>query len=289
MAKKQRILARVEESLAGEPTRLCALRELVESVGTRTFGSRIEFGALDCSNLTGLVELTRWRRHWRRPLEDWRYPDSDTRRAVFSSLANHLLAMHPVPEFMATAWWRRDHDEPARRELFVHVARGNNPRTGRTPVPMTRRMAHHFLQAPADYPIERAVRWGQVMALGGTPELAAACVGTRLGEAFDDDAFWLSVIRWFVAHPRFDLAQVGPVVDFIGPARRPGLLDGGRTPGALLREVERWHARLDDYGALAAAICSTRRGGCPAVSAGCGWSGCPGRWGTARSRRRWKS
>ena len=143
MAKKQRILARVEERLAGEPTRLCALRELVESVGTRNVGSRIEFGALDSSNLTGLVELTRWRRHWRRPLDDWRYPDSDARRAVFSSLANHLLAMYPVPAFMATAWWRRDDEGPAHRELFVHVARGKNPRTGRTPVPMTRRMAPH--------------------------------------------------------------------------------------------------------------------------------------------------
>jgi hypothetical protein len=35
--------------------------------------------------------------------------------------------------------------------------------------------------------------------------------------------------------------------------------------------------------------CSMRRGGFPVVSAGCGWSGCLGRWGTACSRRRWKS
>ena len=258
MAKKKGILARVERSLAGEPVRLCALHELVETIGTRSGGRGIEFGSLDRANLSGLVELTRWRRHWRRPIEKWCSPKSDSRRAVFASLANHLLAMFPVPEFMATAWWRRDDAGPAHRELFVHIARGNNPRTGPAPVPMTRRIAHHFLHAPAGYSIEQAVRWAQVIALGGTPDMAGACAATRLGESLDNNTFWMSVIRWFVAHPTFDLHQVGPVIDFIRnvkfgenefrrdrePAPRPGFSMAGRTPGGLLRAVERWHAQL---------------------------------------------
>ena len=104
------------------------------------------------------------------------------------------------------------------------------------------------------------------MALGGTRELVDACVATRLGEVFGNDAFWLSVIRWFIAYPSFDLNQVGPVVDFIHhvkfdcsytlgeftPALQPGFSMAGRTPDALLRRMERWHAGLHrDGGAQA--------------------------------------
>ena len=156
--------------------------------------------------------------------------------------------------------WLRDDDYygPASRRLFLHVGAGNNPRSGETPVPMTRRVAHHFLQAPAHYSVEGAVRWGQIAALGGTPQLADACVATRLGEHFGNEAFWLSVIRWFIAHPAFDLAMVGPAVDYIRdvkfestwtdgvftPAAQPGFSMAGRTPESLLRQMERWHAAL---------------------------------------------
>ena len=36
------------------------------------------------------------------------------------------------------------------------------PRTGTTPVALKTRTAHHFLQAPDDYSIEAAVRWGRL-------------------------------------------------------------------------------------------------------------------------------
>ena len=97
---------------------------------------------------------------------------------------------------------------------------------------------------------------------GGTPQLADACAATRLGDHFGNDAFWLSVLRWFIAHPTFDLDQVGPVVDFVRhvkfdcrwrggftPAPQPGLSMAGRTPDALLRRMERWHAQLHRNGA----------------------------------------
>ena len=55
---------------------------------------------------------------------------------------------------------------------------------------MTQRVAHHFLQAPpAHYSVEGAVRWGQIAALSGTPQLADACVATWLGDHFGNEAF----------------------------------------------------------------------------------------------------
>ena len=238
-----------------------ALADLLDVVGGRarplldghtTVGRQ----SLDCA--TGLLNLAICRQQWLRPLADWGPGSHDGLRSEFSSLANHLLAEYRVPEFMAMAWLRKDLYGPAWRDQFLHIGRGNSPRTGKTPVPLTRLMAHHFLQAPAHYSIEGAIRWAQIMVLGGTRELVDACIATRLGEHFGNDAFWMSVIRWFIAHPTFDLNQVGPVVDFIGNVKfgcsytlgeftlapQPGFSMAGRTPDALLRQMERWHAQL---------------------------------------------
>jgi hypothetical protein len=40
-------------------------------------------------------------------------------------------------------------------------------------------------------------------------------VGTRLGKVLENEEFWESVLHFFVNHPCLDLAQVGPVVDFL--------------------------------------------------------------------------
>ena len=180
----------------GPPERR-ALRDLVDVVEVRArplLEGRATAGRESLAYATGFFHLAARHREWLRRPADWRAPEHDL-RGQFSSLANHLLAEYPVPDFMAMAWLRDDDAGPARRDLFLHVGRGNNPRTGKTPVPLTRRMAHHFVQAPAHYSIEGAMRWGQIAALGGTPQLADACAATRLGEHFGNDAFWVSVIR----------------------------------------------------------------------------------------------
>jgi hypothetical protein len=65
------------------------------------------------------------------------------------------------------------------------MASGKNIRTARTPMPLTKMMAHHFLEAPATASIEGAFRWGEVHALGGDATLTHALLGTRLGNSFD--------------------------------------------------------------------------------------------------------
>ncbi len=60
-------------------------------------------------------------------------------------------------------------------------------------IPLTRRMAHEFAQAPAHYPIEFALRWVHLRALGGSDELARAVATTRLGREFGNEEFWASV------------------------------------------------------------------------------------------------
>ena len=121
----------------------------------------------------GLIALNRRRSQWIRPIEKWKVRSHNARKQ-FSSLARHLVAKYPVPIFMDSVWFRRDRGSHRMRDWFLLIGSGQNLRKAKTPIPLTKMMAHHFLEAPGHYSIENALRWGQVHAMGG---------GTRLIEA----------------------------------------------------------------------------------------------------------
>src|SRR5262249_16261642 len=102
---------------------------------------------------------------------------------------------------------------------FLHVGRGQNIRTADLPLPYTKRMAHEFMQAPADLTIKEAIRWGQIHGLGGSERLMHAVIGTRLGPPFMHDDFWITVLQFLIANPMLDLAHVGPIIDYIHQQR----------------------------------------------------------------------
>jgi hypothetical protein len=212
---------------------------------------------------SGLVALALYHRDWLRPVESW-HPAHQNARPQFSSLAQHLLARYPVPPFMASAWL----DLPAGKKLpqhdwYRHLGRGENIRTAGLPLRLTRAMAHLFTQAPHHYSALAALRWAQVLGLGGSKALARAIVGTRLGKVLENEEFWESVLYFFINHPGLDLTQVGPVVDFLQhqrfewregvsvdgvfgklPPARPDFTMKGRTVTSILRLVEEWHKEL---------------------------------------------
>jgi hypothetical protein len=184
----------------------------------------------------------------------------------------HLLARYPVPAFIDAAWMRRDEAAELYREWFVRIGRGESIRGAERPIRLTRRIAHHFLRAPDEYGIEQALRWGQIHALGGDRRLVEAILGTRLGDDFARDEFWITVIRFFIENPMLDQCHVGPIVDylheqrfvpqevFVAPGVRerrgppqPNLSMKRRSPQALLRQVESWHRELARTGAGGAA------------------------------------
>jgi hypothetical protein len=166
-----------------------------------------------------------------------------------------------VPSFLDSAWFSgRTEEGRRRRRWFLHIGRGENIRHADLPVQLTKKAAHHFLDAPADLSIEAAIRWGQIRALGGNAELARAPAGTRLEFDFAHDHFWQSVFRWFIAHPQLDPDEFGPVTDYIrhrkfepagvlpdaapGDPPQPRFSMKGRSPTTLMAEVDAWHARL---------------------------------------------
>jgi PcfJ-like protein len=199
---------------------------------------------------------------WLRPLTEWKKQSHNAERQ-FGSLLRHLFAKYPVPAFMDQAWSLESKASYAFRDWYIHIGAGKNIRTARTPIPLTKLMAHHFLEAPASYSIEHALRWGQIHGLDGDRPLARAVIGSRIGNQFQNDEFWVSVFRFFIANPMLDRAHFGPIADYLYaqkferrdvmnaeggmevlPPPQPNLVMRGRTPDTLLAQVERWHRVL---------------------------------------------
>jgi len=162
---------------------------------------------------------------------------------------------------MDRAWF----EEPSlHRRWFRHIGAGRNIRTAEgLPVPLSKKAAHHFVQAPAHYSIEAAFRWAQVHALGGNRRLADALLETPLVTDFADDEFWQSVLRFLIRNPMLDPAQIAPLIEYIrhqkyedrfvflepgvatniGPAE-PRFTMRGRTVDGLMRAMSAWHRQL---------------------------------------------
>ncbi len=222
----------------------------------------VEIGGRQLPYVNGLIKLNDRRKNWLAQPEAWKVPSHNSRRQ-FSSLARHLVAHFPVPDFMDEAWLDTAPGTRRLRDWFVHIGLGKNIRTAKTPIPMTKMMAHHFLEAPGSFGVLGAIRWGQVRALGGDRRLTEALLGSRLGTVFAHDAFWATVIRFLAANPMLDRRHIGPIIDYIFdqrfeslhvvredgeteefPPPQPNLSMRGRSATSLLAAVDRWHGEL---------------------------------------------
>ena len=214
----------------------------------------------EATYIQGISALANHHESWIRSLETWKVKKHNRDRQ-FSELARHLLAAYEVPLFMDSVWFNGD---GTHQNWFKHIGTGQNIRTAQDiPIPLTKKMAHHFLKAPKHYTVEEALRWGQVHALGGDQYLVDALRQARLTQSFSNDDFWMNVIRFFIANPMLDVRHVHPIIDYIwhqryenrrvfvergvareiGPAQ-PNFSMRGRTPETLLCQVEEWHGQL---------------------------------------------
>jgi len=249
-----------------------ALKRLIE-VGKRT--NILSVDDMNGDYLTALVHISEFNWMWQRNPDEWK-PATKNRERQLSALLRYLFAKYEVPLFMDHPWKvdADNADTANQREWFINIGAGENIRTQRgLPIPMTKKMAHYFLQAPKDVTINEAIRWGQVVALGGDARVARGVLGTLMGRGFVNDNFWATVIKFFIDNPFLDVHHYGPICDYINHKKytgrrrvwqgdelvtigpdQPNLTMKRRDPQALLDQVERWHAELnrsryrqDDY------------------------------------------
>ena len=204
---------------------------------------------------------------WVRRPDGFRAPSGSTRRKR-DALAEHLLVRYPVPAFLLRAL---DHDPLAVARvpvedrwavsLLASVGQGAPLRSlvnsAMLPTPLTRRMCHAFLAAPADARPVEALRFAQVEGFGGTRELARKLSRTRLGELRGPDPqvgepFWHRIVGWLCARPDFarlpDRELSGVLGWFEASQRRALATDRvfhlkGRTTASVMRDAERWQAQ----------------------------------------------
>jgi PcfJ-like protein len=206
---------------------------------------------------------------WIRPFDDWE-PKSYNHERQFSSLVRHLFAKYEVPLFFDSVWfkitcnWDSLDDE---EDWFIHVGSGQNIFTAYNFIkrfPMTKKMVHFFMQAPDHYSLKQAWWYGQIRALGGQPRLVDIIRETKMNNvSLTEHEFCLSMIRFFIANPMLDLAQVSPIIDYIWHQKyeshrdfiergrlgtvkppQPNFSMTGRTVESLLIQVNRWHRQL---------------------------------------------
>ena len=209
-------------------------------------------------NLNNLIKL---RSYWVRPLKKWK-PKSHNPYRQYSALLRHLFAKYDVPLFMDASFSKPESSKEIK--WFLHIAQGKNIRTAEgLPFPLTKKQAHLFLTAPNNYDIDSAFLWATVLALGGPPVLSDALLGTKLYRDKRDYKFKEEVIKFFINNPMLDRAHIQPIIDYIWYKKYEGLRIfreqggltwdtppqpnfslNGRTPEALLNQVNRWHRQL---------------------------------------------
>ncbi|MFK7904787.1 MAG: hypothetical protein AB8B69_06665 [Chitinophagales bacterium] len=111
--------------------------------------------------VNALYALSLNKKHWIRDLKDWTPLKTRRVKNQFGHLARFLFARFDVPTFMDKAFYTNNQKEIA---WFIWIGSGYNIRNASgLPFPLTKKMAHHFLQAPNDSSITEAFRWGQVL------------------------------------------------------------------------------------------------------------------------------
>ena len=252
-------------ALAGkldEPSRADGYRELLAELLEQVVRTAPELLEPESDGLPVMLRMAeQWPLAVRRP-ELWK-PTSHNQRRCLASLVRHVFARYEVAPCLEGSWFVDDDDAKRHRGWYLHVAQGYNLRTADLPIPYTKRMAHWFATVPGDYSVHEALRYGQVVGLGGDAALARACCGTLLGRTFEHDDFWLTVIQFCIRHRIREIGEVTAIVDFVNehrfaqqtyidergrerrlPPLQPQLSMRGRSPTALRRQIEAWHGRL---------------------------------------------
>jgi hypothetical protein len=180
------------------------------------------------------------------------------------SLAQHLIGKHTVPAFLAASWYAADDPYSERkRQWFVAHARGASFRSLDLPIEMTRKMEHIFLVSRNHLGIEQAMRRAELLGLGAPDELVQAVLATRSATDLGNGSFWRTVWMFLIANAcAVDLAQVGPMIDFVQAIRhervavetpdgivlrdppQPSFSMKGRTVQSILRLMQDWHRGL---------------------------------------------
>ena len=109
--------------------------------------------------VNGLLALAHYHAQLLREPETWEPPCQSPLRQ-FGSLATHLLANRPAPQFMALVWLQEPSEKARQQQKwFRHMALDCSIRGTDIPYRLTKKMAFLFTQAPDHLTVDEALSW----------------------------------------------------------------------------------------------------------------------------------
>jgi hypothetical protein len=191
----------------------------------------------------------------RKPAEYW--PDANKKeQGQLNAFLRHLFCAYRVPVPFNWAWANDDGSIfcTGGREWFVHVGGGGSLRRARDlPYELSRSAAHAVMHARDDLTLPQAMRYGQLVGMGVSDDLARAAALTQLGRSNGDNDVALLIGRWLVPNAGLRYNYVQQIVDYVIGRRRgndraaPQLAFdiAGRDAAQLMRDIWRWHEELN--------------------------------------------
>lgn len=191
-----------------------------------------------------------------RSIETWE-PKTRNRHKILSDLLRHLFAKYEVPAFLDKGFVDYDLDSIF---LFLLMGKGRPLKEFElVPLTITRKAFRYVESTPEYYTFFEAFRRCQVLGLGGSEHLNYEIMRSILREkrTAKQDAFWITVIEFFIKQPMMDYSRISEIIDYIYNAKyvsvihnnvnapeQPNFTMKGRTIHTLLRDTEHWHNRL---------------------------------------------
>lgn len=170
-----------------------------------------------------IVRIAAYSPRWIRDPEDWVGAGSNQLREIFRSLIEHLFARWPMPDCFDSAWMIKGDLSYLERDWYCHLAGGGSLRKVQgMPPSVSSRALHLAMNAPGNLTIRQALRWGQIRSLGGSDQLLAEVLSSRMVGDLSNDAIWSRLFGKLVAAPDFKPKNFGIIADTLLQVIRKG-------------------------------------------------------------------
>ncbi|WP_353777225.1 PcfJ domain-containing protein [Winogradskyella sp. 3972H.M.0a.05] len=174
-------------------------------------------------------------------ISSWKRRSHNTDKQMLS-IIKHCFVKYEVPYFMYKAWLV---NHRAHISWFIDLTQGRSVRNlTNMPIKMTKKGAHHFLNAPKHYSVEMALRRAQSLSYNADDVIADRIASSHLSRNnFQHEGFWDSVICFFSKQAMLDFSKMNEIIDYLS-YRISENLDysiKGRTIISLTRQSDEWH------------------------------------------------
>ena len=195
-----------------------------------------------------VFNMVQFKADWRNDLFRWK-PSAKQPETQVKELTAYLFCKYPIPQFLYNGFYEVKTTKYI--EWLIHIGAGGKVKEMKSiPFPVTQKMCHYFLLAPAKLTIAEALRWAQVRGLNGDEKLADRIAYSWISsKPYSHEDFWESFITLLVNRGMFNLSKVTELIDYVREAKRENANYSlkGRTLQSLLRQSDQWHSRFAQY------------------------------------------